>query len=164
MSLLNQDVHLLNPLIMTLFGEFWWAKIFWELLLPICSPDDWESVTFLNCVKNKKAHKNQFCELSSVLVCQPVIPLGFEPRTHTLKVYCSTSWATESSSRFTLLYFQIAIGMSYGIFFLVCFELPGWALNLKATLKAAWFCQIQGISRNWGRKGNTIWNICKGGF
>lgn len=25
-----------------------------------------------------------------------VIPLGFEPRTHTLKVYCSTSWATES--------------------------------------------------------------------
>ena len=26
-----------------------------------------------------------------------VIPLGFEPRTHTLKVYCSTSWATESS-------------------------------------------------------------------
>jgi hypothetical protein len=25
--------------------------------------------------KNKKAHKNQFCELSSVLVCQPVIPL-----------------------------------------------------------------------------------------
>ena len=26
-----------------------------------------------------------------------VIPLGFEPRAHTLKVYCSTNWATESS-------------------------------------------------------------------
>ena len=30
------------------------------------------------CVKSKKAHKNQFCELSSVLVCQPVIPLELE--------------------------------------------------------------------------------------
>jgi len=25
------------------------------------------------------------------LLCVFVIPLGFEPRTHTLKVYCSTS-------------------------------------------------------------------------
>ncbi len=26
-----------------------------------------------------------------------VIPLGLEPRAHTLKVYCSTNWATESN-------------------------------------------------------------------
>jgi hypothetical protein len=26
-----------------------------------------------------------------IFVCSSVIPLGFEPRTHTLKVYCSTS-------------------------------------------------------------------------
>jgi len=30
----------------------------------------------LTCVKNKKAHKNQFCELSDALLCQLVIPLG----------------------------------------------------------------------------------------
>ena len=31
-------VHLLNYLIMNLFGKFWWAENFWKMLLPICSP------------------------------------------------------------------------------------------------------------------------------
>jgi len=35
-------------------------------------------MSFLVSLKNKKAHKNQFCELSSALVSQPVIPLEFE--------------------------------------------------------------------------------------
>lgn len=35
---------------------------------------------------NKKGTNLLFSDLS-----QDVIPLGFEPRTHTLKVYCSTS-------------------------------------------------------------------------
>jgi hypothetical protein len=45
----------------------------------------------LICLIKQKAHKNQLCELLEVLICQSVIPLGLEPRTHTLKVYCSTN-------------------------------------------------------------------------
>ena len=46
---------------------------------------------FLNKIYNKKATFNSGFFL--------VIPLGLEPRTHTLKVYCSTNWATESGQR-----------------------------------------------------------------
>jgi hypothetical protein len=35
-------------------------------------------MTFSVGANNKKAHKIAFCELPSVLVCQPVIPLEFE--------------------------------------------------------------------------------------
>ena len=45
--------------------------------------------------KRKKAH----LEKQNGLFLR-VIRLGLEPRTHTLKVYCSTNWATESAALF----------------------------------------------------------------
>src|SRR5690606_3378462 len=41
------------------------------------------------CAANRKPFKRQKPQISLRLFF--VIPLGFEPRTHTLKVYCSTS-------------------------------------------------------------------------
>ena len=49
----------------------------------------------------KKRKRTQvFCSLS-------VIQLGFEPRTPTLKVLCSTCWATESWSGFNMIYWWV---------------------------------------------------------
>ena len=52
----------------------------------------------LPLTKKKKTLANLL--ISKGFISLVVIPLGFEPRTHTLKVYCSTNWATESCPLF----------------------------------------------------------------
>ena len=52
---------------------------------------------FDNNIKTKNPAKSVLAGLLNNLYFLFVIPLGLEPRAHTLKVYCSTNWATESS-------------------------------------------------------------------
>lgn len=75
MSSLNQDVHSVNYLILNLFGDHsgaFSASNFFapELLTTHLRKDEQNGI-----LKKQKAHKNTFCELSSVLICQSVIPL-----------------------------------------------------------------------------------------
>ena len=87
MSLLNQDVHLLSYLIITLFGEFLVSKFSLGAAAPELLTSHLRIGDFFELrLKAKKPIPSTRDELSSFLVCQPVIPLGFEPRTLTLKV------------------------------------------------------------------------------
>ena len=47
--------------------------------------------TYIYQNNSKLQSKKNGTSLSFLDLSQEVIPLGFEPRTHTLKVYCSTS-------------------------------------------------------------------------
>ena len=49
------------------------------------------AIAFIYQNTSKLKRKKNGTSLSFLDLSQEVIPLGFEPRTHTLKVYCSTS-------------------------------------------------------------------------
>ena len=74
-----------------------------------------------------------FCCLLAFLL---VIQLGFEPRTPTLKVLCSTGWATESFNRVSQLRLQ-----RYIFLFLtqIYFELFSRIFYMKRVKTSLWF-------------------------
>ena len=56
-------------------------------------------ITEIYTVGNRQKEKNRFPFFGNR--SEEVNPLGLGPRTHTLKVYCSTNWATESNLPFS---------------------------------------------------------------
>ena len=87
---------------------------------------------------------NMWHKKSSTTVEDFVNWLGLEPRTHTLKVYCSTNWATNSSVPFfrwecknkAKMFLDKFIFKTFLSKYVICLSAQClWALQLKMILK-----------------------------
>ena len=131
----------------------------WKLSPPISPPVRCGILLqFAVWIKRKTADNDWLSAVFIVLLFVWVIRLGLEPKTPTLKVLCSTCWASESNlccSHFLIASAKVVLSFESAKLFVIFF-LKKW---INRFLKA-WYTLFKSLTNTWlsvNKRVTTLW-------